>query len=61
MKAGGGAEALTYLLVVNIGQHASNQLNQEDQQEAEEILWTTKAAVKHLTCCGTPAAGRIVS
>lgn len=41
LKAG-GTEVLTYLLVVNIGQHASNQLNQEDQQEAEEILWTTQ-------------------
>lgn len=47
------AEVNTYPLVVNVSQHSSNQLNGEDQQEAEEILWTTQrtqAAINHLIC-----------
>lgn len=33
---------ITYPLVIYISQYSSNQFNQEDQQQAEEILWMRK-------------------
>ena len=30
---------ITHPLVIDVGQYSSNQFNQEDQQQAEEILW----------------------